>query len=337
MLNVHFTHEDIAKTHMAPVVHQEVEALFALELLAGPPSQGRATAWISQARAWMRAHPFRHPDLQRVRELHGELIPLLHTGYDRPDGTEVALPGEVRRALTALSEFGRACVTPYQASLRGLLRDMRRCYSEMVADYGLATALERLQYRASWAAETLSVADGTDQEVYLDGRGLALLPSVFHRGAPRLVTLQSRFTEPPTAEQAEQRPTHLMVLPVCPHGLASGNLVKDVQRPPQLLPQLLGRTRAAVLSQLTRPQSTSELSGALRISATTASEHASVLRGSGLISTIRNGNSVLHEVTPLGAMVLNSSADPARLWCPNCAHRLSAPSDDREAELMTCS
>ncbi|WP_344492643.1 winged helix-turn-helix domain-containing protein [Streptomyces enissocaesilis] len=333
---MHFTHEDIAKTHMAPAGHQEAEALFALELLAGPPPHGRATPWISQARAWMRAHPFRHPDLQRARELQGDLLPLLLAGHDRPDGTEAPAEEESRRALTALSEFRKACVTPYQASVQGLLRDMRRCYSEMVADHGLATTLERMQHRASWAAETLSVADGTDREVYLDGRGLAFLPSVFHRGAPRLVTLPSRFTESPSPDQAiEQRPTHLMVFPVCPHGLASGTLVKDTQRPPRLLPQLLGRTRAAVLSQLTRPRSTSELSGALRISVTTASEHASVLRGSGLIATIRNGNSVLHEVTPLGAMMLNSPADPARLWCPNCAHRLAGPSDDREAELIT--
>jgi DNA-binding transcriptional ArsR family regulator len=42
------------------------------------------------------------------------------------------------------------------------------------------------------------------------------------------------------------------------------------------------------------------------ISLAAASEHASVLRDAGLITTHRNGSSVLHVLTPLGAELLHA-------------------------------
>ena len=38
-----------------------------------------------------------------------------------------------------------------------------------------------------------------------------------------------------------------------------------------------------------------------------ASQHASVLRGAGLIASLRQGGAVLHVLTPLGAELLQAS------------------------------
>ncbi|MFJ8663648.1 winged helix-turn-helix domain-containing protein [Streptomyces sp. NPDC093795] len=236
----------------------------------------------------------------------------------------------MRQALAALADFQKACITPYHTSIQEMLDETRHCYSDMVAQLGLAATLERLQYNTKWEADTLTVDDGMDREVFLDGRGLELVPSVFLSGTPRLHTFRDRTAGRTAAERAAVRPVRVLVFPVCPHGLASTALVKETQRTAKPLPQLLGRTRAAVLERLTEPQSTSELSSALRISATTASEHASVLRSSGLVSTTRNGGSVRHEVTALGALMLNSPTDPARTWCSDCADRRAVGTEARE-------
>ena len=71
---------------------------------------------------------------------------------------------------------------------------------------------------------------------------------------------------------------------------------------------LLGSTRAAVLDVVGHsPSSTTEIAKRMRISAPTASEHAAILRGAGLIVTRRDGNTVLHSLTPTGAALLNGS------------------------------
>ncbi|CAL9560181.1 hypothetical protein SUDANB37_04637 [Streptomyces sp. enrichment culture] len=329
MLTVHFTHEDIARTHMVPMARLGAEALFALGHLEHLGQQSRGVGrWVSHARAWVAAQPSRHLGLQRALQLRGDLLPFL-LSRPAPD-RDTAVPEDIRRALGALGEFQKACVAPYRTSIREMLDETRHCYSDMVARLGLAATLERLQFNAKWEAGTLTVDDGTDRAVRLDGQGLKLVPSAFLSGTPRLYRWQERTSDRALADRPSVRPVHIMVFPVCPHGLASTALVKDTQRPAKPLPQLLGRTRAAVLERLTRPQSTSELSAALSISATTASEHTSVLRSSGLVSTTRNGGSVRHEVTALGALMLNSPPEPARAWCRDCAERRAVGSEAKE-------
>ncbi|MCQ0025001.1 helix-turn-helix domain-containing protein [Streptomyces somaliensis DSM 40738] len=334
MLTVHFTHEDIANAYMSPVARPEAEALYALGHLERSARQSRgAGRWVTHARAWVAARPSRHPVLQHALRISDDLMPLLLSR--RAPDRGAAVPEGTRRALAALAEFRKACITPYETSIREILDETRHRYSNMVARLGLAETLERLQCKAKWEAGRLTVDYGPDREVFLDGQGLELVPSVFLSGPPQLHTRQlhtprGRAVERTGAEHPAARPVNVMVFPVCSHGLATTALVKDAQRPTRPLPQLLGRTRAAVLERLTRPQSTSELSAALRISVTTASEHASVLRSSGLVSTTRNGSSVLHEVTPLGALMLNSPTEPARTWCRDCDERCAVGGEARE-------
>jgi DNA-binding transcriptional ArsR family regulator len=81
------------------------------------------------------------------------------------------------------------------------------------------------------------------------------------------------------------------------------------------LAALLGRTRAAILSSIAeRPGcTTTELAMAARISPSSASEHATVLRAAGLVSSARHRQTVLHTLTSTGDSLLaaNGPADIA--------------------------
>lgn len=63
---------------------------------------------------------------------------------------------------------------------------------------------------------------------------------------------------------------------------------------------------AAVLRTIADGCSTTELAGRVGISLAAASQHASVLRDAGLITTHRQGSGVLHVLTPLGAEPLRA-------------------------------
>ncbi len=72
------------------------------------------------------------------------------------------------------------------------------------------------------------------------------------------------------------------------------------------LTALVGRNRAAVLRTIADGCSTTELADRVGISLAAASQHASVLRDAGLITTHRQGSAVLHVLTPLGVELLHA-------------------------------
>ncbi|WP_329538320.1 ArsR/SmtB family transcription factor [Streptomyces sp. NBC_01450] len=72
------------------------------------------------------------------------------------------------------------------------------------------------------------------------------------------------------------------------------------------LTALLGRTRAAVLHAIaTHPGcNTAELAAVLGIGPSGASQHATVLRQAGLVTTLRHRNSAVHTPTSTGLSLL---------------------------------
>lgn len=68
---------------------------------------------------------------------------------------------------------------------------------------------------------------------------------------------------------------------------------------------LVGRTRAAIMKSLAESCTTTELGRRIGISAASASQHTSVLRSAGLITTHRRLNTARHSLTPLGAALLD--------------------------------
>ncbi|MBD0691879.1 ArsR/SmtB family transcription factor [Streptomyces sp. CBMA123] len=82
---------------------------------------------------------------------------------------------------------------------------------------------------------------------------------------------------------------------------------ETVQPPPvhvDGLTALVGKGKAAALRAIGTGCTTTELAVRLGVSAPAASQHTATLRGSGMITSIRDGQRVIHSLTPLGIGLL---------------------------------
>ncbi|HEY6297272.1 MAG TPA: winged helix-turn-helix domain-containing protein, partial [Streptosporangiaceae bacterium] len=146
-----------------------------------------------------------------------------------------------------------------------------------------------------WRPPVLEVHMCGDFDVDLEGRGLTLVPSVFVGGFPTL-------HQNPNDEKAAP----VLVLPAADERVRHGHLWDSPKDRTLALAALVGRNRAAVLSAIAEGGTTTEVASRVGISLAAASQHASVLRSAGLIITRRQGSSVLHVLTPLGAELLQA-------------------------------
>ena len=157
--------------------------------------------------------------------------------------------------------------------------------SRLGADGGLDALLTGLHPRIEWSGQRLTVrGQGDHAEVQRpDGRGILLMPSVFVW--PDVI---SGFARPwqPTVIYPARGMGRLHTAPA-PH-------------PPEALARLLGHQRAALLTGLAVPASTTELAARHGLAPSTVSAHLTALRGAGLLDARRQGYFVLYERTALG-------------------------------------
>ncbi|MFD3454838.1 ArsR/SmtB family transcription factor [Streptomyces sp. NPDC058691] len=161
----------------------------------------------------------------------------------------------------------------------------RALRAEMLLRGGVDALLTTLSPTWLWNPPVLCLPSRRTYDIPLCGRGLLLMPSWFGTG--------------PMVKYQPEEPT-VLVYPM---------LIPDaVGTPPaehaSALGPLLGRTRAAVLSALRDPATTTALAERAEVSLAAASQHATVLRNAGLVHTTRTGTSVLHGLTPLGMALL---------------------------------
>ncbi len=184
-------------------------------------------------------------------------------------------------------------VAPHWARIRQSFQADVAWRTRLLAAHGIKACLASTHPAADWSGTVLEVDRPPDYEVRLGGRGLVLMPSPFWTGRP----LVAQGPDGPDG-------AHLLVYPaLTPLPLAGPGPAPGEQG---ALDALLGRTRAAVLRQLVRRRTTSELARDLDISLPSVSEHTRTLRAAGLIATERDGKAVLHSVTGLGMDLLHS-------------------------------
>ncbi|MFJ1767332.1 ArsR/SmtB family transcription factor [Amycolatopsis sp. NPDC088138] len=195
---------------------------------------------------------------------------------------------ELRRLGTALHDYYRQCLAPdWPAIRRTVARDRRRLQSSLDRG-GPQLLLSTLHPDITWSPPVLRVRFPVEQTLHLGGRGLRLLPTFFAHGMP-------------TAYKDPGLP------PVLVYSIGHTSLDSDAEPGPSLA-ALLGQTRARVLMTVAITRcNTSELAELTDISLATASQHASILRASGLITSARVGKSQIHEITPLGLGVIRAS------------------------------
>jgi DNA-binding transcriptional ArsR family regulator len=291
---IHFTAEDLARTRLSPTLGQVAETVFALGLL-GRPGSAAHLRWRHRLAQHLRqrtalAALVASPQ-SRLRA-PGDLLCLVDAAPDEGDRALRALGLGRDEALAAVRDVWRYALAPYSNRVLNQLEHECNARGRITMTGGVDRLLETLHSKIQWQSPVLEVP-GPDRDVHLDGRGLVLVPSLFlvHQPAVLIRSL------PESGGAA-------LVFAVSPDFPQAAGLWDEPDNTGQALGALVGRTRAAALRALTTSRTTSELAEALGISSAGASQHTAVLRESGLITTHRNRNTVLHTVTPLGMALL---------------------------------
>ncbi|MFG3494026.1 ArsR/SmtB family transcription factor [Streptomyces sp. NPDC047928] len=202
-------------------------------------------------------------------------------------------PAPFGKLIGALRAYHRAAVEPYWTYVQARVEADRAVRGRALLDGGADELLASLPPMLRWRSPVLEADYPVDRDVHLGGRGLLLQPSYFCRGTAVM------YRDPDLPPVLVYPVTHT-------DAPASG----DPGGPS--LGRLVGHTRSAVLKAIGHGGTTSELARRAGVSLASASQHAGVLREAGLVVTLRQGSSVLHTLTPLGAALLHGGAQPER-------------------------
>ncbi|WP_221359880.1 ArsR/SmtB family transcription factor [Streptomyces beigongshangae] len=339
MLRIHFSAEDLGRIRLATGPDPAWEALLSLHVLGSRDTDADLRAWRTRVRTSVDASSRALLTLAPPRGYSPDFLTPAEGTTDTTDpeasAEAVASTSAVRlRAdLEALARqqklpsWADALASGRPAARRGLGTALRRYHRQALSPYwpqitatvdadlslrtrsflagGAEQILRGLHPAVRWRAPVLQLPYPRDQDMYLHGRGLRLVPSYFCRGGP--ITLRDPSLPP------------VLVYPAS-RGVGSlqpGNPVTGADA----LDRLLGRTRAATLAAIAGTQHATgrEIARRLGISQASASEHASVLRDAGLIHSLRVRNTVRHVLTPLGAGLLEGRTAPHAVVEPRTA------------------
>lgn len=209
-------------------------------------------------------------------------------------------PAARQRLVRALSDYHQVAVAPYWSQIRTVLDNERAVRLDVMARQGLGAMLAGLAPTLRWKSSVLEIPDygltpQANLDVRLGGRGLILAPSLFQAADPGLF-IPWNDTAP------------ILMYPISFDALTALHLWQNPGDPAgRALATLLGTTRAAALRVVADGCTTSELARRLNISPGGASQHATVLRESGLVTSRRHRNTVQHTITKLGTNLLNAS------------------------------
>ena len=187
---------------------------------------------------------------------------------------EVAEDGGPARLQLAAAVVAahQVLVEPYWTRIHACLHAEHVARLRTLAAGGPDRLLALLQSQwVRWRPPFLEVLVPVDYDMPLDGRGIALMPSVFVGQAPSL-------------HQNPNDPTAVpwLVLPPAGDRMEQRHLWNNPRPPGAALAALVGRNRAAVLRTIADGCTTTELADRVGISLAAASQHASVLRDAGL-------------------------------------------------------
>lgn len=344
MLRVHFTHDDLVRVRVVPTYGPLVEAMFGFRALRVGQLGAVPDVW---RRRVMRSEPHWAPPLSEVMGPESALdiftligrtataaegLESVITMSRRRLGTEIeatvdwrkrrrldakrwptawvnmlaadAAPGRILAPL--IDACHRAVVAPYWGHIRCHLALEAAARAQAIATIGIEGLFRSLHPTVRWQSPALELLShpGPPVDVHLHARGIDLVPVVF------LNTVEGPFwnIDDPSAPAVLFYPAVL-----CPSDRAkiftapaeSAAMMDNGHGGP--LAELMGRTRAAALAAIADDCTTSALARRVGISNAGASQHTSALRRSGLITTVRNGSSVVHNLTPLGRSLLAGS------------------------------
>ena len=326
VLRIHFTSDDLARTTVANTHDPLWEVMFSSFRLRKASRHPELLRWAEEVRndrvRALRLAPgarllsvlapkgtyipdFLTPDASK-EGLDAGLAAIMSTPRERlrrelarlalrspvPDWIRPLSAGDVEflaRLTDELRAYYDSVIAPHHEHIqRGIDADIARRAPAM-AEHGIEGLFKSMQDGARWRAPVLEVDYRVDKDLYLDGRGLRIVPSYFSRG---------------TADSlADTALPPVLVFPIAQDCRSTLLTAEHARRS---LAALLGATRAAVLLAVGSGATTTELARGLSTSPASVSRHTGVLRDAGLITTHRTGAAVVHSLTPLGASLLDS-------------------------------
>lgn len=329
---IHFTADDLARTRVSDAPRPLLELANAVRVLQDRNQSVRYDVWRRQSRAQLpprarlalslipmrgwtpeflaREQPGSPQDLlEQIRSTSPEEIrrTLAHLAERQPLPSWTRQLGDDPRVLQELADSMQALhatvLGPYWPSVVTSLAADRALRMRELLHGGVERLLTGLYPpRIRWRSPTLEIAmaSGLQGDLYLEGRGLLLVPSLFGSQSPVLdpdAEPQPFLTYPANFGTATTPLTPFSEVSVSRNASAA-------------LTALLGRTRAAVLQAIaTHPGcNTAELADVLGIGPSGASQHATVLREAGLVTTLRHRNSAVHTPTSAGLSLLMQGA-----------------------------
>jgi DNA-binding transcriptional ArsR family regulator len=327
MLRIYFTGEDIARTRIAMTHDPLWELVLSIHMLRGQSGDLLFTDWRRSTAAALRKAQVGagfgllsalmptmgyFPDFLNPIGPSGPLavdagveeIRQTPTATLARDLSRMSVPPAARPGVRALAEgdpevlheltttmrtYYDVAIAPHRRTVDAAVEHDRAGRVRAMASQGVEGLMRSLRPHVDYSYGELRVPRHPDQEIHLDGRGLLLVPSYFCIHHP--VTLFDESLAPVLVYPVERRHD---LLPT------EGDRTKG-------LAALIGTTRAAVLAAAAEARTTSDIARRVGISPGSASEQAAVLREAGLITSRRDGNRMIHQVTQLGLALLRSS------------------------------
>jgi DNA-binding transcriptional ArsR family regulator len=216
------------------------------------------------------------------------------------------LPSETRglaasgpaQLVDALWEYWQVAIGPQWSRIRALLDADVAYRAGRLAKSGIDGLLADLHPGVKLHDGAIQVGtQGPVTEHDLSGEGLRLIPCAF--GWPYLEVDFGRSWPPHLVYGARG------VGALWHEGASAAAENLDV------LGELLGRSRAAILVSVALPMSTTDLARQLGQSPPAVSAHLSALRRSGLVTSRRVGRRVLYQHTPLATSIITASSGAA--------------------------
>ena len=219
---------------------------------------------------------------QQLESIHGE-IPSAMSGSPR---------AAVRRMVSALREYWDICFDPYWSRMRTILEADITYRGRVMAQAGMSEMLNDISASVSFEGSRLNIVRASlpiEQTVFVDGRGVMLVPTMFtRRGAAPVDPKGAPIIMYPARGQGAMWETE--------------NIVN-----PRAIAQLLGKTRASLLTALATPASSTELGIRFGVTTSAVNQHLRALRDVGLVTSTRYGHSMLYLRSPLGSALLGTA------------------------------
>jgi DNA-binding transcriptional ArsR family regulator len=322
-LRIHFTADDLARVRVANGPDPMWESVLSMHLLQTQRGARVFSGWRKESRSRLGASALPLLALNPAAGAFPDFLTPAGGTTDLEAGVDAMLSaprGRVRAELEALcsvpsmrpwisavagteldamKELGRlfrsyfaTAISPIWGTVVAQVEAERRRMAQAFLAAGPGEVLTSVSTDSTWNPPVLEIGYPVDRDLHLDGRGILIIPSYFCWRD--VVTLIDPALPP------------VLVYPLRTPFTASGRPVRHCGDDRELS-ALLGFTRATVLRALETPCTTSELGRRAGASVTSASQHAAVLRRSGLITTVRHGGAVIHSLTALGAALLRAS------------------------------